>query len=41
MLVGVKNKKTSQKDEPTLKKIREAKSYFGIQHHHLEGLMGL
>jgi len=41
MLVGVKNKKAVRKDELFLKKIKEAKSYFGIKRHHLEGLMGL
>jgi SAM-dependent methyltransferase len=41
MLVGVKNKKASQKDERSLEKIKAAKAYFGIQQHHLEGLMGI
>ena len=41
MLVGVKNKKAVRKDELFLNKIKEAKSYFGIKRHHLEGLMGL
>jgi hypothetical protein len=39
MLAGVKNKKSSSKEERSLQKIKEAKAYFGIKHHHLEGLM--
>ena len=41
MLVGVKNKKVINKDDHSLNKIKDAKSYFGIERHHLEGLMGL
>jgi SAM-dependent methyltransferase len=41
MLVGVKASKTQKQRQTLLNKIKEAKSYFGIEQHHLEGLMGL
>jgi tRNA A58 N-methylase Trm61 len=40
MLVAVKNSKPSMKGT-NLCKIKAAKSYFGIEHHYLEGLMGI
>lgn len=41
MLVGVKNPKAQKQSQALLNKIKEAKSYFGIEQHHLEGLMDL
>ena len=41
MLVGVKNPKATQHNVASLEKIKAAKSYFGIERHYLEGLMGL
>ena len=40
MLVAVKSNKPKQ-DQAVLNKIKEAKAYFGIEQHYLEGLTGL
>lgn len=39
MIVGTKDQKSQGKDEQVLQKIKDAKSYFGIQYHHLEKMM--
>jgi SAM-dependent methyltransferase len=39
MIVGIKNPNIQQKDERVLEKIRDARSYFGIEYHHLEKLL--
>ena len=41
MLVGMKNPKTTKSSPEILSKIKASKSYFGIERHHLEGLLGL
>lgn len=41
MIVGVKNQKHVENDEKILRKIKEAKAYFGIEYHHLEKMMGI
>ena len=41
MLVGEKKAKYIQNDPEILNKIKAAKSYFGIERHHLESLMGI
>ncbi len=41
MIVGIKTPKPIQKDDRILQKIKDAKSYFGIEYHHLEQLMGI
>ena len=41
MLIGVKNPHATKQNPKTLEKIKEAKSFFGIGHHHLETLMGI
>jgi SAM-dependent methyltransferase len=39
MIVGIKNHKTTVNKEQILKKIKDAKAYFGIEYHHLEKMM--
>lgn len=39
MIVGIKNHKTTVNQEQILKKIKDAKAYFGIEYHHLEKMM--
>ena len=41
MIVGERDPKLQPKDEKILQKIKDAKSYFGIEYHHLEKLMGI
>jgi hypothetical protein len=41
MLIGVRSPKVSKQNPAILTKIKEAKSYFGVEQHHLEGLLGL
>jgi len=41
MITGVKNKKLPEDQAAILQKIKDAKSYFGIEYHHLEKMMGL
>ncbi len=41
MIVGIKNRKAINKDDLILRKIQDAKAYFGIEYHHLEKLMGI
>ncbi|MFZ4547662.1 MAG: class I SAM-dependent methyltransferase [Bacteroidales bacterium] len=41
MIVGIKNPKAEPKNTQVLQKIKNAKTYFGIEYHHLEKLMGL
>lgn len=41
MIVAMRNPKAPVKPEPVLQKIKDAKSYFGIKRHHLEGKTGL
>ena len=41
MIVGVRDPKLQLKDEKILQKIKNVKSYFGIEYHHLEKLMGI
>ncbi len=41
MIVGIKDKKLQDRDEKILQKIKDAKSYFGIEYHYLEKLMGI
>jgi SAM-dependent methyltransferase len=41
MIVGIKNQKALLKDEQVLQKIKDAKTYFGINYHHLEKMMGI
>ena len=41
MLVGMKNPKATKSSPEILSKIKASKSYFGIERHHLEGLLGL
>jgi hypothetical protein len=39
MIVGIKNPNSQEKDIRILEKIKEARSYFGIEYHHLEKLL--
>lgn len=39
MIVGIKNPNYHEKDIRILEKIKEARSYFGIEYHHLEKLL--
>ena len=41
MIVGVKNKKGTVDQTSILNKIKKAKTYFGIEYHHLEKMMGI
>lgn len=41
MIVGIKNHKSNTDKEQILKKIKDAKAYFGIEYHHLERMMGI
>ncbi|MDQ6481496.1 SAM-dependent methyltransferase [Dyadobacter sp. LHD-138] len=41
MIVGIKNHKTPADKDQILKKIQDAKAYFGIEHHHLERILGI
>jgi SAM-dependent methyltransferase len=41
MIVGIKNHKSNTDKEQILKKIKDAKAYFGIEYHHLEGMLGI
>ena len=41
MIVGIKNHKSNSDKEQILKKIKDAKAYFGIEYHHLERMMGI
>jgi SAM-dependent methyltransferase len=41
LVVGVKNRRSTQDRERVLEKIKAAKNYFGIGYHHLERVMGL
>lgn len=41
MIVGIKNQRDVPEKESILKKIQEAKQYFGIDYHHLEKMTGI
>ena len=41
MIVATRDKKHTQRDASLLQKIKDAKSFFGIEHHHLEKLLGI
>ena len=41
MIVGIRDPKSEIKNEHILQKIKDAKSYFGIEYHHLEKMMGM
>jgi hypothetical protein len=41
MIVGTKDKRNMADQPGILKKIQEAKQYFGIGYHHLEKIAGL
>lgn len=41
MIVGIKDQKTTGKNEAVLEKINDAKAYFGIEYHHLEKMTGI
>ncbi len=41
MIVGIKNEKFLVEDKRVLQKIKDAKTYFGIEYHHLEKMMGI
>ncbi|GLU53875.1 methyltransferase [Dyadobacter frigoris] len=41
MIVGIKNHKSNPDKTQLLKKIKDAKSYFGIEYHHLERMLGI
>ncbi|WP_159472985.1 SAM-dependent methyltransferase [Dyadobacter sp. 3J3] len=41
MIVGIKNHKSNPDQRQLLKKIKDAKSYFGIEYHHLEKMLGI
>lgn len=41
MIVGIKNHKTPADKDQILKKIKDAKTYFGIEYHHLERMLGI
>ncbi|MBE9462540.1 class I SAM-dependent methyltransferase [Dyadobacter subterraneus] len=41
MIVGIKNHKSQPDKTLLLKKIKGAKSYFGIEYHHLERMLGI
>lgn len=41
MIIGTKNSKLAERDPAILKKIQNAKAYFGIDTHHLEKTLGL
>lgn len=41
MIVGIKNHKSKPDQTQLLKKIKDAKSYFGIEFHHLESKLGI
>ena len=39
MIVGIKNQKITVKDENILQKLKDIKTYFGIEYHYLEKIM--
>ena len=39
MIVAIKNQKSKQNDPAILQKITDTKTYFGINHHHLESIL--
>ena len=39
MIVGIKNHKSAPDKDQLLKKIKDAKAYFGIEYHHLERML--
>ena len=41
MIVGIKNNKSKPDKAVLLKKIKDAKAYFGIEYHHLERILGI
>jgi 16S rRNA G527 N7-methylase RsmG len=41
LIVGTKNANASNRSKAVLNKIKETKAYFGIEHHHLERMMGI
>jgi len=41
MIVGIRNQKIQPKDDQILRKIKEAKTYFGIEYHHLEKMLNI
>jgi SAM-dependent methyltransferase len=41
MIVGIRSEKKPFRDEHILSKIKDTKSYFGINYHHLEKMMGM
>jgi len=41
MIVGIRDQKIKDRDEKILQKIKDAKSYFGIEYHHLEKMIGI
>ncbi len=41
MIAGIRNSKTKLNDDLILQKIKNAKTYFGIEYHHLERMMGI
>lgn len=41
MIVGIKNHKNPADKDQILKKIKDAKTYFGIEYHHLERILGI
>ncbi len=41
MIAGIRNPKAKLNDDPILQKIKNAKTYFGIEYHHLERMMGI
>lgn len=41
MIVGIKNHKSAPDQDQILKKIKDAKAYFGIGYHHLERMLGI
>ncbi|MDO9254371.1 MAG: SAM-dependent methyltransferase [Bacteroidales bacterium] len=41
MIVGIKSQGIHLKDEQILQKIKDSKTYFGIEYHHLEKMLGI
>ena len=41
MIVGIRDQKIKDRDEKMLQKIKDAKSYFGIEYHHMEKMIGI
>jgi hypothetical protein len=41
MIVATRDKKQTQRDASLLKKIKEAKEFYGVKEHYLEKILGI